>query len=89
MLHAAQALLREHDLRYRKHTSVHAAFGQHFAKTGRLDLKYHGWLLDAFDDRIRGDYDANVSFDRESIAVRIEQAKEFLATARRCLERST
>lgn len=88
MLHAAQALLREHDLRYRKHTSVHAAFGQHFAKTGRLDPKFHGWLLDAFDDRIRGDYDVDVSFGREFIAVRIEQAREFLVTARRCLEGS-
>lgn len=53
MLHAAQALLREDDLRYRKHAGVHAAFGEHFTKTGRIDVKYHRWLLDAFDDRLR------------------------------------
>lgn len=44
MLHAAQALLREEDLRYRKHASVHAAFGEYFAKTGRIDPRYHRWL---------------------------------------------
>jgi uncharacterized protein (UPF0332 family) len=37
MLHAAQALLRARDLRYRKHGSVHAAFAEHFTRTGRLD----------------------------------------------------
>ena len=52
MLHAAQALLRDRDLRYRKHAGVHAAYGEHFAKTGLLDPKYHRWLLDAFDERL-------------------------------------
>lgn len=86
MLHAAQALLREHDLRYRKHAGVHGAFGEHFAKTDRLDPKYHRWLLDAFDDRLRGDYDIDLSFDREAVVKRIEQAREFLAVAREYLE---
>jgi uncharacterized protein (UPF0332 family) len=36
MFHAAQALLRQQDLRYRKHAGVHGAFGEHFAKTGLL-----------------------------------------------------
>lgn len=86
MLHAAQALLRQHDLRYRKHAGVHGAYGEHFAKTGRLDSKYHRWLLDAFDDRLRGDYDADVSFEMQPIADRIEQADEFLAAAKAYLE---
>lgn len=82
MLHAAQALLRDRDLRYRKHASVHAAYGEHFAKTGLLDPKYHRWLLDAFDERLRGDYDIDASFDTESVTKRIEQAREFLAAAK-------
>jgi uncharacterized protein (UPF0332 family) len=86
MLHAAQALLRARDLRYRKHGSVHAGFAEHFTRTGRFDIKYHRWLLDAFDDRLRADYDIEVSFDRDSVAARIEQAREFLETARRYLE---
>lgn len=89
MLHAAQALLRERDLRYRKHAGVHAAFGEHFAKTGLLDAKYHRWLLDAFDDRLRGDYDIDASFDEESVTKRIEHAREFLAAVRRHLGEGT
>ncbi len=86
MLHSAQALLQEKGLRYRKHSSVHAAYGQHFAKTGILDPKYHRWLLDAFDERLQGDYDINITFEPESVFRRINQAKEFLVAARAYLE---
>lgn len=88
MLHAAQALLREKGLQYRKHSGVHAAFGEHFAKTGVLDPKYHRWLLDAFDERLRGDYDFQAIFDIEGVSLWIEQAHEFLGAVRNYLERS-
>lgn len=29
-------------------------------KTGLFDAKFHHWLLNAFDQRIEEDYDANV-----------------------------
>ena len=86
MLHTAQALLREQDIRFRKHSSVHGAFGQYFAKTALIDPKFHRWLLDAYDDRIRGDYDAESVIEEESAALRIDQAQEFLRTARQWLE---
>lgn len=86
MLHAAQALLREKDLRYRKHASVHAAYGQHFAKTGLLDPKYHRWLLDAFDERLQGDYETDVAFEPEAVSRWIDQAREFLTAERRYME---
>ncbi len=89
MFHAAQALLREMDRRYRKHASVHAAFGKYFAKSGVLDPKYHRWLLDAFDERLQGDYDFDVSFDADAVTRRIEQAREFLEAAQRYLEART
>lgn len=88
MLHTAQALLRQKDLRYRKHGGVHAAFGEHFAKPGVLDPKYHRWLLDACDARLRGDYDLDAVFDEESVAATVQQAREFLETARRYLEKA-
>ena len=86
MLHTAQALLREQDIRFRKHSSVHGAFGQHFTKTGLMDSKFHRWLLDSYDDRIRGDYDTEAVIGRESAELRVKQATEFLLTARRWLE---
>lgn len=85
MLHAAQALLTERNLRYRKHGAVHSAFGEHFAKTGKLDPKFHRWLLDSFDERIRGDYDVDATFDVNSVRLRIEQAREFITAVDRFL----
>ncbi len=87
MLHAAQAVLREKGFHYRKHAAVHAAFGEHFAKTAELDPKYHRWLLDACDERLRGDYDVDAAFGPEAMARRMEQAREFLQVVRRYLER--
>lgn len=86
MFHVVQALLVEHDLRYRKHAGAHGAFGQRFAKTGVLDPKYHRWLLDAFDDRLRVDYDIDVSFDDATVTTRIDQAREFIEAVQQHLK---
>ena len=45
MFYVAEALLSERGLRFRKHGGVHAAFGEHFAKSGELDPKYHRCAL--------------------------------------------
>lgn len=36
MFYIASALLAENDLRSGKHSGVHALFGEHFAKSGRI-----------------------------------------------------
>lgn len=79
--------LEDDGLQYRKHSGVHTAFGEHLAKTRVLDPKYHRWLPDAFDERLRGDYDFRTSFDIESVALWIDQAREFLDVTRRFLEK--
>ena len=68
---------------------MHSAFGKHFAKTGLMDQKYHRWLLDAFDQRLRGDYDFDSSVDMETAADIIQQARDFLQAARRFLEKNS
>jgi uncharacterized protein (UPF0332 family) len=85
MFYAAQPLLHEKNLRFRKHAGVHAAFGEHFAKTGVLEPKFHRWLLDAFDKRLQGDYGIELIVTVEDVQQMIEQAREFLAEARRHL----
>ena len=75
MLHTAQALLRERGVQYRRHSGVHSAFGQHFAKTSRLDPKFHRWLLDAFDRRLLADYDVETTVDAATVETMIEQAR--------------
>jgi len=83
MLHTAQALLRERDLRYRKHSGVHAAYGEHFAKPALLDPKFHRWMLAAFNNRLKGDYDFDAVIDSDTAAMTIQQAREFLQEAMR------
>jgi uncharacterized protein (UPF0332 family) len=79
MMHPAEALLfEEKDLFSNKHGDVHAAYGLHFAKTKTLDPKFHRWLLDAFDQRIVGDYDVNASLDEDIVSEMIQQAGEFI-----------
>jgi uncharacterized protein (UPF0332 family) len=41
MLYAAEALLNERNVRFRKHGGVHGAFGEHFVKSGLFDPKFH------------------------------------------------
>jgi uncharacterized protein (UPF0332 family) len=86
MLYAAQALLREKHLKYRRHSGVHAAFGENFVKTGLFDVKFHRWLLDAFDERLQGDYGINASIEADSVTRRLEQAREFIRETRRFLK---
>lgn len=83
MFYVAEALLCEQGLSFSKHTGVHGAFGEHFAKTSRLDPKFHRWLLDAFDYRITGDYDTAPSTPPEVVNTLVAQAREFLDEARR------
>ncbi len=86
MLYAAEALLNEEGVRYRKHTGVRGAFGERFAKTARLDPKFHRQMLDAFDKRLLTDYGVDARISPEEVLLMIQQAQEFLAEAKRFLE---
>jgi uncharacterized protein len=88
MMHAAEALLfEEKDLSFNKHGDIHAAYGLYFAKTKLLDPKYHRWLLDAFDQRIVGDYDVSSGLDKGIVSEMIEQARDFLQAAQGYLDK--
>lgn len=65
MFYIAEALLAEKGLRSRKHGGVQAMFGEYFARTGRIDAKFHRFLLDAFDRGLQADYgfDAVIGHD--------------------------
>ncbi len=89
MFYVAEALLNEKDLRFRKHGGVHAAFAEHFVKTGLLDGKYHRWLLEAFSKRITGDYGIDADLTSEDASLLIGQAREFLDAAKQFFEKET
>ena len=86
MLYSAQALLTERGLHFRKHGGVHAAFGEHFVKTGILEQKYHRWLLDAYDKRLDGDYGIETGILPDDARILIDQATDFIKAIRNALE---
>ena len=88
MFYIAEALLEEKELRFSKHGGVHGAFGEHYVKTGLFDPKFHRWLLNAFDQRIEGDYGTEIISVAEDAEKLIAQAEEFLEAAQRYLENS-
>ena len=87
MFFTAEALLLEKGLSYSKHSAVHASFGKIFAKERIIDKKFHRWLLDAFDQRIIGDYGVEAIITRQDVEVMIDHAREFLVAARQILQR--
>jgi uncharacterized protein (UPF0332 family) len=87
MFYIAEALLNEKGHRFRKHGGVHGAFREHFVKTVLLDGKYHQWLLEAFSQRITGDYGVESDLTAEDARLLIGQAHEFLGVAREFLEK--
>ena len=82
MFYIAEALLSERGLRFRKHGGVHGAFGEHFARTGELDPKFHRWLLDAFDRRLQADYGIEATVTADEAQATIDQARQFFDHAR-------
>ena len=89
MFYVAEALLFEKGLQFRKHSGVHSAFGEHFAKAGTLDSKFHWWLLNASDKRIQADYGVDAVLSGEDAELVLVQARGFLGEALRLLGDST
>ena len=87
MFYIAEALLGEDRLQFSQHGQVIGAYGLHFAKTKKLDPKYHRWLSDAFDTRIVGDYDVDTGISTTIVAEMIKQALEFLKVAQDYLKK--
>jgi uncharacterized protein (UPF0332 family) len=89
MFYTAEALLFERGLSFSKHAGVHAAFGEHLAKPGVLDPKFHRYLLDAFAVRLQADYGFDATPTADQVDSLIVQAEEFLHAAQDLLGRAT
>jgi len=89
MFYVAEAILHERGQRFSKHSAVHAAFGEAFAKPALLDPKYHRWLLDAFDLRLQDDYEVAGMITEQLVQEMLEQARSFLDAARLFLAESS
>jgi uncharacterized protein (UPF0332 family) len=79
MFYCASALLREEGLSFSKHSAVIAAFGQHFARTGRVPVELHQWLVQAEKARLVAEYVAGRPVPFEEAEAQIRRAERFLA----------
>jgi uncharacterized protein (UPF0332 family) len=85
MLHVADALLRGEGVRRNSQRGIIAAFGEYFAKPGRVPSQFHRHLIDAKDVREAADYDMRPEVSLSDARERLAQAVEFLELARRQL----
>ncbi|MEW6601543.1 MAG: HEPN domain-containing protein [Nitrospirota bacterium] len=85
MYYAAQALLKSEGIDVIRHSAVESAIGYYFAKTGRIDPKYHRMLIDARKIREIADYDIQEEIIDPTASLKIEEGKSFLAAIKKIL----
>ena len=79
MFYAANALLIHDGLNVGgKHSAVVAAFGREYAKTGKIDPRYHQMLIQDFEWRQKADYDVYWNADEEAARKRAQDARDLI-----------
>jgi uncharacterized protein (UPF0332 family) len=81
MFYVAEAFLEGEGLSFSKHSAVISAFGQQFARTGRVPLEFHRNLITAEQIRLQGDYQSQGSVSFTQAQALIDQSAEFIALA--------
>lgn len=82
MFYCAEALLFSKGLTSSKHAGVIALFGREFVKAGLLDTRYHRHLNDAFEERLKGDYETVLVTTPAKCGEIIDNSRAFLETAK-------
>lgn len=66
---------------YSSHAAVIAAFGREFAKTQRLDARFHRYMIDAEELRHSSDYSVDSTITPDEVANALGWATEFIGAA--------
>ncbi len=85
MFYVAEAFLLNEGLTFSSHAAVISAFGRDFARTGRVPVEFHRYLIDAQDLRNQGDYDIDSAITESQANELIGHAQQFLELAERLL----
>ncbi len=85
MFYIAEAFLLEEKIAYSKHSAVISAFGQKFAKTGRVPKGFHRYLIEGQESRNIGDYDTGPGLSRDQVTLQIARAQKFIQLAKRSI----
>lgn len=78
MFYAVTALLKSKGIDRSKHSGVIAAFGQHFVKTGSIEIEFAKILTHAFNSRNDTDYDLIWMPDVKLAQTEMEDAQWFV-----------
>lgn len=81
MFYVAEAFLEGEGLSFSKHSAVIAAFGQRFARTGRVPVEFHRNLITAEQIRRQGDYQSQGQISPTQAQTLIDQAAQFITLA--------
>jgi uncharacterized protein (UPF0332 family) len=85
--YVAEALLSDEGLSVSTHAGVIGEYGRLFARTGRLDRRFHRLLNRSFQARQSADYDMDFDLDDAEVREMIVEGEAFLGTAKDYLER--
>ncbi|MGB3508339.1 MAG: HEPN domain-containing protein [Microcoleaceae cyanobacterium] len=78
MFYIAEAFLLGEGLTFSSHSAVISAFGREFARTKRLPVEYHRYLINAQEKRTEADYNLNPNITIEQAQEIINEAEEML-----------
>jgi uncharacterized protein (UPF0332 family) len=84
MFYIAEAFLEDKGLSFSK-SGVISAFDRKFARTGRVPVKFHQYLIRAQELRNAGDYGELDAVTSDQAAESIAQAEEFLELAQNAI----
>lgn len=85
--YVAEALLLDEERSVSTHAGVIGEYGRLFAKTGRLDSRFHRLLHRAFRARQAADYDTDFDLSVADVRELLEEGRNFLAAAQAYLRR--
>ncbi|MGD2181973.1 HEPN domain-containing protein [Lusitaniella coriacea] len=81
MFYVAEAFLEGQGMSFSSHSAVISAFGREFARTGRVPVEFHRFLIDAQDLRNAGDYGQFNAVSTEQATQQLTYAEQFLNLA--------
>jgi len=87
MFYVASALLVYRGQSYSSHAAVISAFGREYAKTARIDQKFHRWLIAGQNFRNIGDYGIEAHVSKEQAELTCAWADQFIEAAGSFLEK--
>jgi uncharacterized protein (UPF0332 family) len=86
MFYVAEALLLDIGLSFSSHSAVISAFGREFIRAGKIDAKFHRYLIDAQDLRNLGDYGVGKKISPEQAQEILSWSREFISVAEAILK---